>query len=99
MFELIGEVGAVFSQQLSTQTQFAKYKKVIFENQCDKHKKSSFFILFFYQRTNLDPVSIKYLADIGPSARDLRLRGCIIRKGRFIFMKERRIIRQSEFSR
>ena len=58
-------------------------------------KNRAFFILFFcYQRTNLDPVSIKYLADIGPSAGDLRLSGCIIRKGRFIFMKERRIIRQ-----
>ena len=41
--EPLGEVGANFSLQLSSRTQFAKinYKKVIAENQCEKHKKMS----------------------------------------------------------
>ena len=39
----LGEVGANFSLQFSSQTQFTKInnKKVIAENQCEKHKKSS----------------------------------------------------------
>ena len=43
MLELLGEVGANFSLQLSSRTQFTKInnKKVIAENQCEKHKKSS----------------------------------------------------------
>ena len=43
MLEPLGEVGANFSPQLSSQTQFTKInnKKVIAENQCEKHKKSS----------------------------------------------------------
>ena len=43
MLEPIGEVGANFSLQLSTRRQFTKVnnKKVIAENQCEKHKKSS----------------------------------------------------------
>ena len=51
-FGSLGEIGANFSLQLSSRTQFAKInnKKVIAENQCEKHKKSSFFffILFFF---------------------------------------------------
>ena len=45
MLEPLGEVGANFSLQLSSRTQFTKInnKKVIAENQCEKHKKSSFF--------------------------------------------------------
>ena len=45
----LGEVGANFSLQLSSRTQFTKInnKKVIAENQCEKHKKSSFFFFFF----------------------------------------------------
>ena len=41
--EPLGEVGANFSLQLSSRTQFTKVnnKKVIPENQCEKHKKSS----------------------------------------------------------
>ena len=41
--EPLGEVGANFSQQLSSRTQFTKInnKKVIAEDQCEKHKKSS----------------------------------------------------------
>ena len=41
--EPLGEVGANFSLQLSSRTQFTKInnKKVIAENQCEKHKKSS----------------------------------------------------------
>ena len=39
--EPLGEVGANFSLQLSSQTWFTKInnKKVIAENQCEKHKK------------------------------------------------------------
>ena len=41
--EPLGEVGANFSLQLSSRTQFNKInnKKVIAENQCEKHKKST----------------------------------------------------------
>ena len=43
MLEPIGEVDANFSLQLSSRRQFTKVnnKKVIAENQCEKHKKSS----------------------------------------------------------
>ena len=43
MLEPLGEVGANFSLQLSSRTQVTKInnKKVIAENQCEKHKKSS----------------------------------------------------------
>ena len=43
MLEPLGEVGANFSLQLSSRTQFTKMnnKQVIAENQCEKHKKSS----------------------------------------------------------
>ena len=43
----LGEVGANFSLQLSSRTQFTKInnKKVIAENQCEKHKKSSLVLL------------------------------------------------------
>ena len=43
MLEPLGEVDANFSPQLSSRTQFTKInnKKVIAENQCEKHKKSS----------------------------------------------------------
>ena len=49
MLEPLGEVGANFS--LSSRTQFTKInnKKVIAENQCEKHKKSS---LVIYVKTN-----------------------------------------------
>ena len=42
-FGPLGEIGANFSLQFSSRTQFAKIsnKKVIAENQCEKHKKSS----------------------------------------------------------
>ena len=42
-FGPFGEIGANFSLQLSSLTWFAKIKKnkVIAENQCEKHKKSS----------------------------------------------------------
>ena len=38
-----GEIGANFSLQISSRTQFAKIsnKKVIAENQCEKHKNKS----------------------------------------------------------
>ena len=43
ILEPIGEIGANFSLQLSSGTEFAKIKneKIIAENQCEKHKKSS----------------------------------------------------------
>ena len=53
MLEPIGEVGANFSLQLSSRTQFTKInnKKVIAENQCEKHKKSS--LISFLSRANV----------------------------------------------
>ena len=43
-FGPLGEIGANFSLQFSSRTQFAKIsnKKVIAENQCEKHKKIEF---------------------------------------------------------
>ena len=54
MLEPLGDVGANFSLQLSSQTQFTKInnKKVIAENQCEKHKKSS---LVASIANNMDP--------------------------------------------
>ena len=39
IMEPFGEIGAIFSLQLSSRAQFAKIsnKKVITENQCEKH--------------------------------------------------------------
>ena len=57
MLEPLGEVGANFSLQLSSRTQFTKInnKKVNAENQCEKHKKSSLntahFVTFSKQDT------------------------------------------------
>ena len=47
MLEPLGEVGANFSLQLSSRTQYTKInnKKAIVENQCEKHKKSSLVAL------------------------------------------------------
>ena len=47
--EPLGEVGANFSLQLSSRTQFNKInnKKVIAENQCEKHKKSTLAVIGF----------------------------------------------------
>ena len=48
ILEPFGEIGANFSVQLSSRSQFAKIenKKVIAENQCEKHKKSSLGMCF-----------------------------------------------------
>ena len=45
--EPFGEIGAIFSLQLSLQTRFDKInkKKVIAENQCEKHKKLSLVLV------------------------------------------------------
>ena len=45
----IGEVGANFSIQLISRTQFAKIKtkKVIAQYQCEKHKKASLYVVDF----------------------------------------------------
>ena len=50
MLERLGEVGANFSLQLSSRTQFTKIKnkKVIAETQCEKHKKSSLMVSCFW---------------------------------------------------
>ena len=61
MLEPLGEIGAIFSLQLSSRTQFTKInnKKVIAENQCEKHKKSSLVIgdlvslIFKYEKSGL----------------------------------------------
>ena len=47
--EPFGEIGANFSLQLSSRTRFDKInkKKVIAENQCEKHKKSSLVVIDF----------------------------------------------------
>ena len=59
MLEPLGEVGAHFSLQLSSRTQFTKIntKKVIAKNQCEKHKKSSLVCLkiFFTFTNSVDP--------------------------------------------
>ena len=48
--EQFGEIGAIFSLQLSSRTQFAKIsnKKVIAENQCEKHKKLELRLLTIF---------------------------------------------------
>ena len=50
MLEPLGKVGANFSLQLSSRTQFTKIndKKVIVENQCKKQKIEFFFFFFFF---------------------------------------------------
>ena len=55
MLEPLGEVGANFSLQLSSRTQITKInnKKVIAKNQCEKHKKSSFFVVFLDKSQSL----------------------------------------------
>ena len=60
MLEPIGEIGANFSLQLSSRTEFAKIKnkKVIAENQCEKHKRSSLELIFFL---NLDVFTLIYI--------------------------------------
>ena len=44
IMEIFGEIGAIFSLQLSLQTQSAKISNsiVIAENQCEKHNKLEF---------------------------------------------------------
>ena len=65
----LGEVGANFSLQLSSRTQFTKIsnKKVVAENQCEKHKKIElklgFAIVFQITSTNL---SVYPIADNFP---------------------------------
>ena len=50
IMEPSGEIGANFSLQLSSRTQFAKIsnKKVIAENQCRNIKTRVFFFFFFF---------------------------------------------------
>ena len=59
MLEPLGEVGANFSLQLSSRTQLTKInnKKVIAENQCEKHKKSSLIlkVIIFTNDTKYKP--------------------------------------------
>ena len=55
-FAPLGEIGANFSLQLSSRTQLATInnKKVIAENQCEKHKKSSFSRYTLPAKVSLD---------------------------------------------
>ena len=50
IMEPFGEIGANFSLQFSSRTQFAKiiYKNSIAENQCEKHKKPEFSPIYVY---------------------------------------------------
>ena len=59
--ELFGEIGANFSLQLSSRTRYDKInkKKVIAENQCEKHKKSS-LLLHSARRLMLVDTCIKF---------------------------------------
>ena len=59
--ELFGEIGANFSLQLSSQTRYDKInkKKVIAENQCEKHKKIE-FIIALSRRLMLVDTCIKF---------------------------------------
>ena len=58
--EPIGEIGSNFSLQLSSQTQFAKIsnKKVIAENQCEKHKLVFKFKERNYHITILETIAV-----------------------------------------
>ena len=60
MLEPLGEVGANFSLQLSSRTQFTKInnKKVIAENQCEKHKKSSLPLFYWTQSTQTSLLAV-----------------------------------------
>ena len=59
-FGTFGEIGANFPVQLSSWSHFAKMenKKVIAENQCEKHKKLEFSILFAGHRQTV-PTQIR----------------------------------------
>ena len=63
ILEPLGEVGANFSLQLSSRRQFTKInnKKVIAENQCEKHKKSSLMDSSFWFDTFNLGCSIVYI--------------------------------------
>ena len=56
-----GEIGANFSLQLSSRTRFDKFNKkiVIAENQCEKHKTSSFFLVTVFFSTIVNMVIIE----------------------------------------
>ena len=68
MLKPFGEIGANFSLQLSTRIRFDKInkKKVIAENQCEKHKKSSLMsqcyshsnLVTIFQQQKIHSVSI-----------------------------------------
>ena len=60
-----GEIGANFSPQLSSRTQFAKISntKVIAENQCEKHKKLEFMLGYpNLSSANLNRATVPYPA-------------------------------------
>ena len=61
MLEPLGEVGANFSLQLSSRTQFTKInnKKIIAENQCEKHKKSSLVIYRFSENVMTSIITLR----------------------------------------
>ena len=60
IMEPFGEIGANFSLQLSSRTQFAKIsnKKVIAENQCEKHKNVSITSMRFHKKLDICMLNI-----------------------------------------
>ena len=70
MLEPLGEIGANFSLQLSSRKQFTKInnKKVIDENQCEKHKKSSLVFPIFHYPNAWPHSFTTYIVDIGISS-------------------------------
>ena len=67
--EPFGEIGTNFSLQLSSRTRFDKInkKKVIAENQCEKHKKSS--LARNYEITSLAPGVLEVCDSVRDSSR------------------------------
>ena len=66
MLEPLGEVGANFSLQLSSRTQFTKsiIKKVIAENQCEKHKKSSLFKSCLVHPSKIEQIDVCFMVNM-----------------------------------
>ena len=86
MLEPLGEVGANFSLQLSSRTQFTKIKnkKVIAENQCEKHIKSSLTFL-----TNINNKLKVNNGNLDPEVSDLGLR-CLIKSLLMLCSRQKR---------
>ena len=72
--EPFGEIGANSSLQLSSRTQFAKTsnKKVIAENQCEKHKTRVYYFIF----TTLECIIVQALISVQALVFDLAQLTC-----------------------